>query len=199
MFLVDRRCPGIVVQGRSPKMPIVEWWDLWYRQIPGTAQLVDCISRGVQRDLRELSNAVQDSPAAQPHRSTPLESSPAVTAAPHARRAAERFEEFYGTVLDRPLGAPGASESSVKPAKFARLPAPPRAQETRTPGSKMVPKSLVKSTREDLLAPKGKRPKPEASHTKAQVSVDKKLQRKAKSASGAASKKRKIARDSSDT
>ena len=82
--MVDRRGPGIVVRGRWPPMPIVEWWDVWYRQIPGAAQVVDRMSRGVQRGLRELSNAGQGSPAPERQRSTPLESSPAVTTAPQA-------------------------------------------------------------------------------------------------------------------
>ena len=35
-------------------MPILEWWDLCYRQIPGAAQVVDRMSRGVQRGLRTV-------------------------------------------------------------------------------------------------------------------------------------------------
>ena len=31
MFVVDGRGPGIVVRGRWTPMPIVEWWDVWYR------------------------------------------------------------------------------------------------------------------------------------------------------------------------
>ena len=100
MFVVERRGPGIVVHGRWPPMPIVEWWDVWYRQIPGAAQLVDRMSRGVQRGLQELSNAGQDSPAPERQRSTPLESSPAVTTAPQPSPVGESFEEFYKSVWD---------------------------------------------------------------------------------------------------
>ena len=67
---------------------------MWYRQIPGAAQLVDRMSRGSQRGLRELSNAVQDSPAPERQRSTPLESSPAVTTAPQPSPVGESFGEF---------------------------------------------------------------------------------------------------------
>ena len=101
--MVDRRGPGIVVRGRWPSMPIVEWWDLWYGQIPGAAQVVDRMSRGLQRGLRELSNARQDSPATERQRSTPLESSPAATTAPQPSPVAESFENFYKSVWDRPL------------------------------------------------------------------------------------------------
>ena len=57
MFVVDRRGPGIVVQGRWPPMPIIETWDLWYLQSPGSAQLVNRMIRDLQRGLQELSNA----------------------------------------------------------------------------------------------------------------------------------------------
>ena len=63
----------------------------------------------------------------------------------------------------------------------------------------MVPKSLFQFARKELLAPKGKRPKPEAPPTKAQGSGAKKLKKKAKTGSGAESKKRKIAPDSGET
>ena len=108
-------------------MPIVEWWDLWHRQISSAAQLVDRMSRGVQRGVRELSNAGQDSPAAERQSSTPLECSPAVTTAPQASSAAESFEKFYKSLWERPVGALGASKSTVKPAKPPRLAAPPPA------------------------------------------------------------------------
>ena len=197
--MVDRRGPGIVVRGRSPPMPIVEWWDLWYRQIPGTAQVVERMSRGVQCSLRELSNAEQDSPAPEQQRSTLLESSPAVTTAPQPGPVAESFEEFYKSVWDRPLGERGASESSGKAPKPPRLPAPPPPQETCTPGSKVVPKSLFQSARKEPLPSKGTSAKAEAPPTKAQVSGDKKPKKKAKTGSCASSKKRKFAPDSSET
>ena len=199
MFVVDRRGPGIVIRGRWPPMPIVEWWDLWYRQIPGAAQVVDRMSRAMERGLRELSNAGQESPAPERQRSTPLESSPAVTSAPQLSPVAGSFEEFYKSVWDRPLGAGGASESSGKAPKPPRLPAPPLPQETSTSGSKVVPKSLFQSARKELLPPKGTSAKAEAPSTKAQVSGDKKRKMKAKNGSSASSKKRKIAPDSSET
>ena len=180
-------------------MPIVEWWDLWYRQLPGAAQVVDRMSRGVQRGLRELSNAGQDSPAPERQRSTPLESSPAVTTAPQPSPVGESFEEFYKSVWDRPLGAGGASESSGKAPKPPRLPAPPPPEETSTPGSKVVPKSLVQSAWKELLPWKGTGAKAEAPPTKAQVSGDNKPKKEAKTGTGASSKKRKVAPDSSET
>ena len=76
-------------------MPIVEWWDVWYRQIPGAAQVVDRMSRGVQRGLRELGNAGQGSPAPERQRSTPLESGPAVTTAPQPSPVGESFEDAF--------------------------------------------------------------------------------------------------------
>ena len=100
---------------------------------------------------------------------------------------------------DRPLGAGGASESSGKAPKPPRLPAPLPAQETSTPGSKVVPKSLFQSARKELLPPKGTSAKAEAPPTKAQVSGDKKPKKKAKTGSSASSKKQKIAPDSSET
>ena len=103
--MVDQRGPGIVIRGRWPPMPLVELEDLWYRQIPGAAQVVDRISCGVQWGLQELSNPGQDSPAHERQRSTPLESSPAVTTAPQPSPVGESFEEFYKSVWDRPLGA----------------------------------------------------------------------------------------------
>ena len=196
MFVVDRRGAGIVVCRRWPPMPIVEWWDLWYPQIPGAAQVVDRMSRGVQRGLRELSNAGQQR---ERQSSTPLESSPAVTTAPQPSPVAESFEEFFKSVWDRPLGAGGAPESSGKAPKPPHLPAPPPPQETSTPGSKVVPKSLFQSARKELLPPKGTSAKAEAPPTKTQVSGDKKPKKKAKTGSGASSKKRKIASDSSET
>ena len=199
MFVVDRHGPGIVVHGRWPPMPVVEWSDLWYRQIPGAAQVVDRMSRGVQRGLRELSNAGQDSPAPEQQRSTPLESSPAVTTAPRPSPVVENFEEFYRSVWNRPLGAGGASESSGKAPKPPRLRAPPPPQETSTPGSKVVPKSLFQSALKELLPSKGTSAKAGATPTKAQVSGDKKPKKKAKTGSCASSKKRKIAADSSET
>ena len=180
-------------------MPIVEWWDVWYRQIPGAAQVVDGMSRGVQRGLRELSNAAQDSPAPQRQRSTPLESSPAVTTAPQPSPVGESFEEFYKSVWDRSFGAGAPSESSGKAPKPPRLPAPPPPEETSTPGSKVVPKSLFQSARKKLWKEKGTSAKSEAPPTKAQVSGDKKPKKKAKTGSSASSKKRKIAPDSSET
>ena len=197
--MVDRRGPGIVVRGRWPPMPIVEWWDVWYRQIPGAAQVVDRMSRGVQRGLRELGNAGQGSPAPERQRSTPLESGPAVTTAPQPSPVGESFEEFYKSVWDRPLGAGAASESSGKAPKPPRLPAPPPPEETSTPGSKVVPKSLFQSARKELRKEKRPSAKAEAPPAKAQVSGDKKPKKKAKTGSGASSKKRKIARDSSET
>ena len=197
--MVDRRGPGIVVRGRWPPMPIVEWWDLWYRRIPGAAQVVDRMSRGVQRGLRELSNARQDSPAPERQRSTPLESSPAVTTAPQRSPVGESFEEFYKSVWDRPRGAGGASESSGKAPKPPCLPAPLPPEETSTRGSKVVPKSLLQSARKELLPRKGTSAKAEAPPTKAQVSGDKKPKKKAKTGSDASSKKWKIAPDSSET
>ena len=180
-------------------MPIVEWWDLWYRQIPGAAQVVDCMSRGVQRGLRELTNAGQDSPAPERQRSTPLESSPAVTTAPQRSPVAGSFEEFYKSVWDRPLGAGGTFESSGKAPKPPHLPTPPPPHETSRPGSKVVPKFLFQSAWKELLPPEGTSAKAEALPTKAQVSGDKKPKMKAKTGSGASSKKQKIAPDSSET
>ena len=87
--MADGRGPHIVVQRWLPPMPIVEWWDLWYREMPDAAQLVNRMSRVVQRGFRDLSNAGQDSPAAQQQSSMPLESNPAVTTAPWASPAAE--------------------------------------------------------------------------------------------------------------
>ena len=180
-------------------MPIVEWWDLWYRQIPGAPQVVDRMSRGVQRGLRELSNAGQNSPAPERQRSTPLESSPAVTTALQQSPVGESFEEFNKGVWDRPPRAGGASESSGKAPKPPRLPAPPPPEETSTPGSKVVPTSLFQSARKEVLPRKGTSAKAEAPPTKAQASGDKKPKKKAKTVSGASSKKRKIAPDSSET
>ena len=197
--MVDWCGPGIVVRGRWPPMPIVEWWDVWYRQIPGAARVVDRMSRGVQRGLRELSNAGQDSPAPERQRSTPLESSPAVTTAPQPSPVGESFEEFYKSVWDRPLGAGAASESSRKAPKPPRLPAPPPPEEMSTPGSKVVPKSLFQSARKELRKKKGTSARAEAPPTKAQDSGDKKPKKKAKTGSGASSEKRKIAPDSSET
>ena len=131
--------------------------------------------------------------------STPLESSPAVTTAPQPSPVAASFEEFYKSVWDRPLGAGGASESSGKAPRPPHLPAPPPPQETSTPGSKVVPKSLFQSARKDVLQPKGTSAKAEAPPMKAQVSGDKKPKRKARTGSGASSKKRKITPDSSET
>ena len=197
--MVDRRVPGIVARGRWPTMPIVEWWDVWYRQIPGAAQVVDRMSRGVQRGLRELSNAGQGSPAPERQRSTPLESSPAVNTAPQRSPLGESFEEFYKSVWDHPLGAGAASESSGNAPKPPRLPAPPPPEETSTPGSKVVPKSLFQSARKELRKEKRTSAKAEAPPAKAQVSGDKKPKKKAKTGSGASSKKRKIAPDNSET
>ena len=180
-------------------MPILEWWDLWYRQIPGAAQLVDRMSRGVQRGLRELSNAGQDRIAPERQRSTPLESSPAVTTAPQPSPVGASLEEFYKSVWDRPLGAGGASASSGKAPKPPRLPAPPPPEETSAPGSKVVPKSLFQSAEKELLPRKGTSAKAEAPPMKAQVSGDKKPKKKAKTGSGASPKKRTIAPDSSET
>ena len=90
-------------------MPIMEWWDLWYRQIPGTAQLVDRMSPGVQRGLRELSYAGQDSPAAELQRSAPRESSLALTTAPHPSPAAESFR-----ILQECVGAPSWNTWSIR-------------------------------------------------------------------------------------
>ena len=180
-------------------MPIVEWWDVWYRQIPGAAQVVDRMSRGVQRGLRELGNAGQGSPAPERQRSTPLESGPAVTTAPQPSPVGESFEEFYKSVWDRPLGAGAASESSGKAPKPPRLPARSPPEETSTPGSKVVPKSLFQSARKELRKEKRPSAKAEAPPAKAQVSGDKKPKKKAKTGSGASSKKRKIAPDSSET
>ena len=197
--MVDRRGPGIVVRGRWPPMPMVEWWELWYRQIPGAAQVVDRMSRGVQWGLRESSNAGQGSPAPEWQRSTPLESSPAVTTAPQPSPVRESFEEFYKSVWDRPLGAGAASESSGKAPKPQRLPAPPPPEETSTPGSKVVPKYLFQSAQKELRKEKRTSVKAEASPAKAQVAGDRKLKKKAKTGSGASSKKREIAPDDSET
>ena len=172
---------------------------MWYRQIPGAAQVVDRMSRGVQRGLGELGNAGQGSPAPERQRSTPLESGPAVTTAPQPSPVGESFEEFYKSVWDRPLGAGAASESSGKAPKPPRLPATPPPEETSTPGSKVVPKSLFQSARKELWKEKRPSSKAEAPPAKAQVSGDKKPKKKAKTGSGASSKKRKIARDSSET
>ena len=181
--MVDRRGPRIVVRGRWPPMPIVEWWDVWYRQIPGAAQVVDRMSRGVQRGLRQLSNAGQGSPAPEQQRSMPLESSPAVSTAPQPSPVGESFEEFYKSVWDRPLGAGAASESSGKAPKPPRLPAPPPPEETSTPGSKVVPKSLFQSARKELWKEKRTSAKAEAPPAMAQVSGDKKPKEKAKTGS----------------
>ena len=180
-------------------MPIVEWWDVWYRQIPGAAQVVDRMSRGVQRGLRELSNAGQGSPASERQRSTPLESSPALTTAPQLSPVGESFEEFYKSVWDRPLGAGAASKSSGKAPKPPHLPATPPPEETSTPGSKVVPKSLFQSARKELWKEKRTSAKAEAPPVKAHVSGDKKPKKKAKTGSGASSKKREIAPKSSET
>ena len=178
--MVDRRGPGIVVRGRWPPMPIVEWWDVWYRQIPGAAQVVDRLSRGVQRGLWELSNAGQDSPAPERQRSTPLESSPAVTTTLQPSPVGESIEEFYKSVWDRPHGAGAASESSGKAPKPPRLPPPPPPEETTTPGSKVVPKSLFQSARKELRKEKGTSAKAEAPPTKAQLSGTRSRKRKPK-------------------
>ena len=180
-------------------MPIVEWWDVWYRQILGAAQVVDRMSRGVQRGLRELSNAGQGSPAPERQRSTPLESSPAITTAPQPSPVGESFEEFYKSVSDRPLGAGAASESSGTAPKPPSLPAPPPPEEMSTPGSKVVPKSLFQSARKELGKEKGTSAKAEAPSAKAQVSGDKKPKKKGKTGSGASSKKQKGAPDNSET
>ena len=169
------------------------------QQIPGTAQLVYRMSRGVQRGLQDLSNAGQASPAPERQRSTPLESSPAATTAPQASPVGGSFEEFYKSVWDRPLGAGAASKSSGKAPKPPRLPAPPPPEETSTPVSKVVPKSLFQSARKELRKEKGTSAKDEAPPAMAQVSGDKKPKKKAKTGSGASSKKRKIAADSSET
>ena len=80
-------------------MPIVDWWDVWYQQIPGVAQVVDRMSRGVQRGLRKMSDSRQGSPAPERQKSTPLESSPAVTTSrPNQVLWRESFEEFYKSV-----------------------------------------------------------------------------------------------------
>ena len=172
---------------------------MWYRQSPVAAQVVDPMSRGVQRGLRELSNAGQDSPAPERQRSMPLKSSPAVTTAPQPSPVGESFEEFYKSVWDRPHGARAASESSGKAPKTPRPQAPPPPEETSTPGSKVVSKSLFQSARKELWKGKGTSAKAEAPPTKAQASGDKKPKRKAKTGSGASSKKQKIAPDSSET
>ena len=195
--MVDRRGPGIVVRGRWPPMPIVEWWDVWYRQIPGAAQVVDRMSRGVQRGLRELSNAGQGSPAPEQQRSTPLESSTAVN--PNQVLWERALRSCTKMFWDRPLAAGAASESSGKAAKPPRLRAPAPPEETRTPGSKLVPKSLFQSARKELRKEKRTNAKAEAPPAKAQVSGDEKPKKKAKTGSGASSKKRKIAPDNSET
>ena len=100
---------------------------------------------------------------------------------------------------DRPLGAGAASESSGKAPKPPCLPAPPPPEETSTPGSKVVPKSLFQSARKELRKEKRPSARAEAPSAKAQVSGDKKPKKKAKTGSAASSKKRKIARDSSET
>ena len=100
---------------------------------------------------------------------------------------------------ERAVGALGASESSAKPATPPRRAAPPPAQETSTPGSKVVQKFLYQSARKELLASKGRSPNPGAPPTKTQGVGDKKPTKKAKTASDAASEKRKIAPDSSET
>ena len=180
-------------------MPIVEWWDVWYRQIPGAAQVVNRMSRGVQRGLRELSNAGQGSPAPERQRSTPLESSAAVTTAPQPSPMGESFEEFYKSVWDRPLGAGAASESSGKAPKSPRLPIPPPPEETSTPGSKVVPKSLFQSARKELRKEKRTSAKAEASPAKAQVCGDIKPKKEAKNWQRCFLEKRKIAPDNSET
>ena len=172
---------------------------MWYRQIPGAAQAVDRMSCGVQRGLRELSNAGQGSPAPERQRSAPLESSPAVTTAPQPSPVGESFEKFYKSLWDRPLGAGAASESSGKAPKPPRLPAPPPPEETSTPGSKVVPKSLFQSARKELRKEKPTSAKAEPPPAEAQVSGDKKPKKKAKTGSGASAKKRKIAPDNSET
>ena len=96
MIVADRRGPAIFVQGQWLRMPIVECWDLWYQQISLAAQLVYRMSRGAQRGLPELSNAGQDSPAAERKRSTHLESGPAVTTAPRPSPGAESLEDCRG-------------------------------------------------------------------------------------------------------
>ena len=153
----------------------------------------------MQRGLRELSNAGQGSPAPERQRSTPLESSPAVTSAPRPSPVGESFEEFYKSVWDRSLGAGAASESSGKAPEPPRLPAPPPPKETSTPGSKVVPKSLFQSGRKELRKEKRTSAKAEAPLAKAQVCGDKKPKKKAKTGSGDSSKKRKIAADNSET
>ena len=100
---------------------------------------------------------------------------------------------------DRPLGAGAASESSGKAPKPPRLPAPTPPQETSTPGSKVVPKSLFQSARKELRKEKRTSAKAEAAPAKAQVSGDKKPKKKAKTGSGASLRKRKIAPDNSET
>ena len=63
----------------------------------------------------------------------------------------------------------------------------------------MVPKSLFQSARKELRKEKRTSAKAEAPPAKAQVSGDKKPKTKAKTGSGASSKKRKIAPDNSET
>ena len=172
---------------------------MWYRQIPGAAQVVNRTSRGVQRGLREFSDPGQGSPAPERQRSTPLESSPAVTTAPQPSPVGESYEEWYKSVWDGTLGAGAASESSGKAPKPPRLPAAPPPEETSTPGSKMVPKFLFQSARKELQKEKRTSAKAEAAPAKAQVSGDRKPKKKAKTGSGASSKKRKIAPDNSKT
>ena len=180
-------------------MPILKWWALSYQQIPGAAQLVTHISCDVQRGFWELSNAGQESPGAQRWTSTPLQSNPAVDTVLHWSVPAESFEEFYKSVWDGPLGALQESDSSAEPAKPPQLPAPPSAQESSTPSSKVMPSFLFQSAQEELFAPKGKRLKPEGPSTKVHRSGKKELKRKAQAGSVAASKKRKVPPDSSGT
>ena len=89
--------------------------------------------------------------------------------------------------------------SSEKASKPPHLPAPPPPEETSTPGSKVVPKCLFQSARKEPRKEKRTSAKAEAPPAKAQVSGDKKPKKKAKTGSGASSKKRKITPDNSET
>ena len=157
------------------------------------------MSQGMQPGLRKLSNARQDSPAAEQQRSTLPESSPALTTAPHASPAAESFQDLYKSVWDRPLGAVGASESSAKPAMPPCFPVPTRAQEKSTRGSTVVPKSCFSPHGRSSSHRKGKVKSLQHCARRPKAPATRSGKKKPKTATRAAPKKRKIATDSSET
>ena len=102
------------------------------------------------------------------------------------------------------MGAPSWGTWSIREQREARQASmvsspPPQHKRRATPGSKVVTKSLFQSAPMELVAPKGKSPKPEAPPTKAEGSRAKKPKKKAKTGSGAESKMRNFAPDTSES